>query len=126
MQKQRIITDKAPTSPNPTSQGMRCGDFVFTGGFTAKDPKTGELVPGGIEAQTRRVVENLRMVLEAGGSSLDKVVKVNAFLTNIADKPVFDRVYRDYFSQDPPGRVCVAVSDIEPGALIEMDAIGHV
>ena len=126
MEIKRIKTEMAPVSSSPVAQGWLCNGLVFTAGFAAADPKTGKIVQGGIEAQTRRVIENIKAVLENGGSGLDKVVKVNAFLKDITDKPGFDRIYKEYFSQNPPARLCVSISDIEPEALIEMDAIGYV
>jgi 2-iminobutanoate/2-iminopropanoate deaminase len=126
MEAKIIHTDMAPISSSPVSQAWVCGGLVFTAGFAASDPKTGKIVPGGIEKQTRRVIQSLEAVLNSAGSGLEKVIKVNVYLKNIEDKPGFDQVYRETFSDNPPARRCVSICDIEPDALLEMDAVAYI
>jgi 2-iminobutanoate/2-iminopropanoate deaminase len=96
----------------PYSQGVRVGNFVYTAGQIALDPATGQLVEGGIEAQTERVLRNLQAVLEAAGSSLDQVVKTTVFLTDMADFQAMNGVYGRFFppDQSPPARSAVPSS----------------
>jgi len=124
---------ESPLAPNkianhlyPFSQGWKVGGFVFTGGIAPEDPETGEIVKANIDVQARRVFESLKAILEAAGSSLDRVVKVTIYLTDIKNKPGFETVYREYFPQDAPGRMTAEVSFIGPGILLEMDAIAFV
>lgn len=125
--KQKILSPKAPhviaNHKHPFSQGWKVGDLVFTGGIAAEDPETGQVVAGDIKVQTRRVLDTMQAILEAAGSRMENVVKVTVFLTDIRDKPAFDEVYREYFPRDAPGRMSCAVVAINPGVLIEIDAI---
>lgn len=128
--KQKIVAEGAPSRianhAHPFSQGWRVGDLVFTGGIAAEDPLTGAIVSGGIEAQTRRVLESMKAILAAAGARMQDVVKVTVFLADYADKAAFDRVYREYWPVDAPGRMSGQVAFIGPGILIEMDAIAVV
>ena len=130
IKKEKISSPLAPgkiaNHPYPFSQGWRVGDFVFTGGIAPEDHITGEIIKGGIDAQSRRVFQSLQAILEEAGSSLENVVKVTVFLKSIEDKPGFERVYREYFPADAPGRMTAEVNFIGPGILIEMDAIAHI
>lgn len=123
MQRQIISTDKAPAAVGPYSQAVRVGEFVFTAGQVAIDPTTGKLIKGGIEEQTRQVFENLTAVLEAAGSSLDRVVKTTVFLKNIDDFKAMNEVYAQFFPTQPPARSTVAVGDLALGALVEIEAV---
>ena len=123
MNKQTVTTNKAPKAIGPYEQAIKVGDFVYTSGQIPLDPKTGNLVNGGIKEQTCQVLENLKAVLEAAGTSLDRVVKATVFLKNIADFAVMNEVYAEYLGQAKPARSTVAVSDLPRGALVEIDFI---
>ncbi len=123
MKKEAVRSDAAPKAIGPYEQGILVGGFLFTAGQIPLDPKTGNLVEGGIVPQTRQVLENLKAVLEAGGSSLDRVVKATVFLRNMADFPAMNEVYAEYFGASKPARSTVAVADLPRGALIEIDLV---
>ena len=122
MAKNVIRTDHAPAPVAAYSQAVRAGEFLFLSGQIGLDPSTGELVAGGVEAETRRVLENLRAVLEAGGASFADVVKINAYLTDMSDFPKFNAIYVTYFESDPPARATLGVAALPRGARIEIDA----
>lgn len=121
---ENVHTDKAPQAIGPYSQAKISGNMVFTSGQIPIDPATGELVNGGIEEMTRRVCENLKAVLEAAGTSLDKVVKTNCFLKDIGDFAAFNAVYAEYFT-GKPARSCVGGLQIPKGALVEVEVIAE-
>lgn len=123
MHKETIATDKAPKAIGPYVQAIKAGDFIYTAGQIPLDPQTGSLVGGDVAAQTRRVMENLKAVLEAGGSSLDRVVKATVFLKNIEDFAAMNEVYAEYLGAAKPARSTVAVADLPRGALVEIDLI---
>ncbi len=126
MKREVIATEKAPAAVGPYSQAIRVGDFVFTAGQLAIDPATGKLAEGGIEEQTRQVLRNIAAVLEAAGSSLDKVVKTTVFLKDMSDFKAMNQVYGEFFAGEPPARLTVEVADLALGALLEIDAIAVV
>ena len=126
MRKKVISTEKAPKAIGPYEQAVQVGDFVYASGQIPLDPKTGNLVEGGIAVQTRRVMENLKGVLEAAGSSLDRVVKATVFLKNIGDFAALIEVYGEYLGHAKPARSTVAVADLPRGALVEIDLIALV
>jgi 2-iminobutanoate/2-iminopropanoate deaminase len=121
MNRDPIRTDGAPKAIGPYEQAIRAGGFVFTAGQIALDPKTGNLVQGGIAAETRQVLENLSAVLRAAGASMDTVVKATVFLKNMGDFAAMNEVYAEYFSRAKPARSTVAVADLPRGALVEID-----
>lgn len=125
MKREVIATREAPAAVAPYSQAIRVGDFVFTAGQLAIDPATGKLVEGGIEEQTRQVLRNITAVLEAAGSSLDKVVKTTVFLKDMGDFKAMNEVYSQFFANEPPARSTVEAS-LALGALVEIDAIAVV
>jgi 2-iminobutanoate/2-iminopropanoate deaminase len=126
MNKVTVSTDNAPKAIGPYEQGIKVGDFVYASGQIPLDPKTGNLIAGGITEQTRQVMENLRAILQAGGSSLDRVVKATVFLKNIADFGAMNAVYAEYLGHAKPARSTVAVADLPRGALVEIDFIATV
>ena len=123
MNKETVATDKAPKAIGPYEQAIKVGEFVYTAGQISIDPKTGNLVDGGIKEQTCQVLENLKAVVEAAGSSLDRVVKATVFLKNIADFAAINEVYAEYLGQSKPARSTVAVADLPRGALVEIDLV---
>jgi 2-iminobutanoate/2-iminopropanoate deaminase len=118
-----IKTSNAPDIGLPYSQAIKIGNLVFTCGVTARDPGTGKFMGGTIEEQTERVLLNLKAILEAAGSSLDKVVKVTVFLTDVKDFEGMNKVYRIYFPTAPPARSTVEVSKLMIDARIEIEMI---
>ncbi|HUH97140.1 MAG TPA: RidA family protein [Anaerolineales bacterium] len=121
--KKIIFTDKAPKAIGPYSQAIRTDSLVFTAGQAGLDPATGELVEGGIEAQTRQVLTNLRHVLEASDSGLNYAVKTTVFLKDMNDFVKMNAVYGEFFSQNPPARTTVAAAALPKGALVEIEVI---
>ena len=121
----KITTDKAPAAIGPYSQAVVVGNLVYTSGQIALDPATGALVGNDVVAQTEQVMQNLKAVLEAAGSSFDKAVKTTCFLADIADFATFNGIYGKYFSSKP-ARSCVAVKDLPKGALVEVEVIALV
>jgi 2-iminobutanoate/2-iminopropanoate deaminase len=126
MNKEVVATDKAPKAIGPYVQAIKVGEFVYASGQIPLDPKTGNLVDGGIETQTRRALENLKGVLEAAGSSLDRVVKATVFLKNIGDFAAMNEVYAEFLGHAKPARSTVAVAELPRGALVEIDLIALV
>lgn len=121
--KKIVATKEAPQAIGPYSQAIKAGGFVFVSGQIPLVPATGEMVQGGIEVQTEQVLKNLAAILKAAGSSLDAVVKTTVYITNIADFAKVNEVYAKFFVKDCPARVCVEVSNLPKGALIEIDVI---
>jgi 2-iminobutanoate/2-iminopropanoate deaminase len=121
---QRVHTDKAPATIGPYSQAVVVSGLVFTAGQVAIDPATHKLIDGGIEEQTRQVLENLKAVLEAAGSSLGSVVKTTVFLTYMGNFAAMNAIYARYFDADPPpARSTIQVGDLPLGAMIEIECI---
>ena len=124
--KRQIATACAPAAIGPYSQGMAVGDFVFTSGQIPLDPKTGVFVEGGIQEQTRQALLNVKAVLEAAGSSMDKVIKTTVFLQNMGDFSAMNEVYAAFFEGSIcPARSAVEVAALPKGALVEIEAIAH-
>jgi 2-iminobutanoate/2-iminopropanoate deaminase len=121
-----IKTNDAPGAVGPYAQGVRAGNLLFVSGQIALDPATGALVDGGVEDQTRRVMENLAAILEAGGSGLGHVVKATVYLTDLGTFEAMNRVYGSYFPGEKPARVCVEVSRLPRDSSVEIDAIATV
>ncbi len=121
-----ITTDRAPQAVGPYSQGICIGDLFFSAGQIPLDPSTGTMISGGIEDQTRQVLENLRAVVEAAGSGLERVVKVTVFMTDLGKFKAMNTVYGEYFKQSPPARSAVQVVALPLGADIEMECVALV
>ena len=123
MRRQPVETPQAPKAIGPYAQAIRADGVVYTSGQIGIDPATGALVPGGIEAQTRRVLENLKAVLAAAGSSLDRVLRVGVYLTDLGHFQAMNRVFAEYLDRHRPARSTVGVAALPMGALVEMDMI---
>jgi 2-iminobutanoate/2-iminopropanoate deaminase len=125
--KELVETPKANISTNPLAQALKvqAKTWLYCSGQLGIHPKTGELADGA-EAQTVQVLENLKAVLEEGGSSLDKVVKTTVFLTDLADGPVVNEVYARYFSDPRPTRSALEISKLARGALVEIECVAIV
>ncbi|KGQ21567.1 RidA family protein [Thermus filiformis] len=122
MKREPVSTEKAPRAIGPYSQAVKAGGFVFVSGQIPLTPK-GEVVAGGIQAQAERVMENLKAVLEAAGSGLDKVVQTTCFLADMEDFPAFNEVYGRYFSPPYPARATVAVKALPRGVRVEVACV---
>ncbi|MBQ8697638.1 MAG: RidA family protein [Schwartzia sp.] len=121
--KKVISTAEAPKAIGPYSQAIEAGGFIFVSGQIPLIPATGELVEGSVEVQTARVLENLKAILGAAGSSLEAVVKTTVYITNMDDFVKVNGIYGQYFQENPPARVCVEVGKLPKGALVEIDVI---
>lgn len=121
---EEIRSDAAPAPVGPYSQAVAVGGLVFASGQIPLDPKTGKLVDGEIEAQTERVLENVKAVLEAAGTSLARVVKTSVFLADIGDFARMNAVYARYFPRDPkPARSTFQAAKLPAGARIEIEVV---
>ena len=120
----KISTEKAPAAIGPYSQGMTFGDMVFTSGQIPVDPANGEVKGDTITEQAEQSCKNVGAVLEAAGSSYEKVIKTTCFLADMADFPAFNAVYEKYFVS-LPARSCVAVKTLPKGVLCEVEAIAY-
>ncbi len=123
MSKQTIHSDAAPAAIGTYSQAVRSGNLVFLSGQIPLDPHTMEVVAGDFEARARRVFENLRAVCEAAGGSLDQIVKLTIFLTDLEDFATVNRVMEDFFAAPFPARAAIGVSALPKAVDIEADAI---
>ncbi len=122
-----VSTTNAPAAIGPYSQAVRVGDMLFTSGQIALTPDGGEeVLAQGIEEQTKQVLSNLKSVIEAGGSSLDKVIKTTIFLANMEDFTKVNEIYASFFGEHKPARSTVAVKTLPKNALIEIEAIAKV
>lgn len=118
-----ISTDKAPGAIGPYSQAVKTDTMVFVSGQLALEPATGELINDDIKSETRQAMENLKSILEAAGSSLDKAVKITLFIKDMNDFPLINEVYGEFFQTDPPARACVEVARLPKDANFEIEAI---
>ena len=123
MEKEIVRTDQAPAAIGPYSQAVKLGEFIFASGQIAIDPTSGEIVRGDIKDQTRQVLKNLKAVLTAAGSSLERVVKATVFITNMEEFASMNEVYAEFFTDQPPARACVEVSRLPKDVLVEIEAI---
>lgn len=121
--KKIVSTEKAPKAIGPYSQAVRIENLVYTAGQIALDPATMELVSGGIEAQTRRVLTNLKNVLESAGSGLNYVIKTTVFLADMKDFSAMNAVYAEFFTENPPARSTIAVAALPKNGLVEIEVV---
>ncbi len=120
-----VATERAPRAVGPYSQAVAAGGLVFTAGQVGLEPATGELVAGGVAAETARALENLRAVLAAAGSGLERVVKTTVFLTDMADFAAMNEAYARVFGSHRPARSTVAVAALPRGARVEIEAVAE-
>ena len=121
--KKKISTDKAPQAIGPYSQAIQLGSLLFVSGQIPIDPKTANLVPGDIEAQTRQVMENLKAIVTAAGMTLADALKATCFLKNMSDFAKFNGIYAGYFGDTPPARETVEVARLPRDVLVEVSLI---
>ena len=117
---QVIKTDKAGPPVGPYSQAIKAGGFVFVAGEKGMDPVTKQIVPGGIEPETRRTLENIKAILEEAGSGMDWVVSTFVFMTDLSQFSKMNEIYAGYFKRNPPGRTTVEVKSLPAGAHVEI------
>ena len=123
IKKEIVRAEKAPQAIGPYSAAVKAGDFVYTAGQLGVDPTSGEFVPGGIQAETRQALENLRAVLEAAGSSLDQVVKTTVFLRDMEDFAAMNEVYGEFFTENFPARSAVQPAALPKNGAVEIEAV---
>ena len=124
--KKIISTSDAPAAIGPYSQAIRAGSTVYCSGQIPLDPKTGQIISGGSDAQTRRVLDNIRALLKAEGLGFENIVKTTIFLTNLGDFQTVNEIYGSYFKQTPPARSTVQVSALPKAARVEIEVIAVV
>ncbi|MBZ0280844.1 MAG: RidA family protein [Anaerolineae bacterium] len=123
MSKQAIVAVKAPPAAGPYSHAIVANGFVFTAGQLGLVPETKTMIEGGIEEQTRQVLTNVKTILEAAGSSLDKVVKTTVFLKDMNDFAAMNAVYATFFTENPPARSTVQVAKLPLDAMVEIETV---
>jgi 2-iminobutanoate/2-iminopropanoate deaminase len=121
--KSAISTKLAPKAIGPYSAGIKTDHFVFTAGQLGIIPETGNLIEGGIEAETRQSLKNVQKILEAAGTNLEQVVKTTVFLRDMNDFARMNSIYAGFFTEDPPARSTVQVAALPKGAAVEIEAI---
>ncbi len=125
MGKEVVYTENAP-DPGPYSQAIKYGNLIFVAGQTSEDPVTNKPVHGSVAEQTERILTNIGTILEAAGSSLDKVVRSDVYISDMKFKDEMNAVYRKFFPKDLPARNCVAVAGIDDGLDVEIEVIAGV
>lgn len=121
--KRIILTSDAPQAIGPYSQAVEHNNLIFCSGQIPLDPQTGELVKGGIEEETKRVMENLKAVITQSGSGMDKVLKTTIYLTDLSNFQIVNEIYGSYFTENPPARATVEVKSLPKGAQVEIEAV---
>jgi 2-iminobutanoate/2-iminopropanoate deaminase len=124
--KQSVQTDKAAELGGPYSQAVVHKGFIFVSGQGAVDPVTNEVKSGTIENETRLALENIKIIMTEAGSSLDNILQVRVFLTNIREYGRFNDIYREYFNDPKPARTCLQVKSLPFGLRVEIDAVGFI
>ncbi|MGK2907316.1 MAG: RidA family protein [Desulfuromonadales bacterium] len=122
MKKEVVYSEKAP-EPGAYSQAIKYGDLIFVSGQTSDDPVTHQPIKDSIEAQTERILNHIKFILEAAGSGLEKVLKCNVYLSDWADKDRMNAIYKKFFPHNPPARICMAVKGLDSGLNVEIDCI---
>ncbi|NPA06082.1 MAG: RidA family protein [Chloroflexi bacterium] len=125
MSKRIVQTDRAPAAIGPYSQGVVANGWLFISGQLGLDPQTGQLVPGGVQAETEQALRNLRAVLQAAGGELTNVVKVTVYLRDMADFAAMNEVYARFFTEAPPARAAIQAAALPKGAAVEIEAIAY-
>lgn len=120
-----VHSESAPEAVGPYSQAIRTGDTLYASGQIGINPQSGEMVSGGINEETRQVLENLSAVVDQAGASLQDVVKTTVYLTNLDHYDEFNNVYETFFQEHQPARACVEVCHLPKGALVEVDLIAR-
>lgn len=123
LRKEQISSDQAPKALGPYSAGIRIGSLVFTAGQLGILPATGDLAPGGIEAETRQALENIRAILTAAGTAMSQVVKTTVFLRDMNDFGKMNNIYAEFFSAPFPARSTIQVAALPKGGAVEIEAI---
>jgi len=129
MSKTLVFTNEAPEAIGPYSQAIRAGNLLFTAGQIALDPATGQLVQGGIEEQTARVLENLKAIVQAAGSTLARTLKTTVYLKNFGDFAAMNAVYATYLAPEgvaPPARTTIEAARLPKDALVEIELVAEV
>jgi 2-iminobutanoate/2-iminopropanoate deaminase len=121
-----ISTAAAPAAIGPYSQAIRTGDLLFVSGQIPLDPATGQLLAGDVRVQTRQVLKNLAAILEAGGSSLSRVVKTTVYLRDLGEFAAMNEVYAEFFGEQPPARATVQVARLPRDAAVEIELVAEV
>ena len=121
-----VRTENGPKAIGPYSLGVQVGHLVFTAGQVGLDPATGAMVSGGLEAETRQALENMKAILEAAGTSLANVVKTTVFLRDINDFNAMNAIYGPYFPENPPARSAIQVAALPRGAAVEIECVALV
>ena len=122
-EKEIIKVENAPAAIGPYSMAVKAGEFVFTSGQLGLDPVLGTIVTGGIEAETRQALRNLKTILEGAGSGIDRVVKTTVFLRDIGDFAKMNAVYAEYFTADCPARSAIQVAALPKNGMVEIEAV---
>lgn len=125
-EKKVVISDKAPAAIGPYSAGIMSGNLIFTAGQLGIDRQTGEIVSGGIEAETRQALLNLSYILEAAGSSMDQVLKTTVFLRDMNEFGRMNSVYGEFFTTNPPTRSTIQVAALPKSGAVEIEAIAFI
>ncbi|TFK56376.1 YjgF-like protein [Heliocybe sulcata] len=120
-----VSTQSAPAAIGPYSQGIKLGDLLFVSGCVPFDPATGDVVPGGIEEQAKRALQNMKGVVEASGSEIGKVVKTTVFLKSMGDFATINGIYANFFGDHKPARSCVEVARLPKDVLFEIECIAR-
>jgi 2-iminobutanoate/2-iminopropanoate deaminase len=124
--KEIIATTKAPAAIGPYSQAVKLGNMIYTSGMIPLIPETMQIVEGGVQAQTRQVLDNLKELLESAGSNLENVLKTTVFIKDMNEFPNINAIYAEYFNNKQPARSCVEVARLPKDVLVEIEVIAYI